>query len=105
MILSSNAAARVSSRPSIRNYRVGVPLVVIALLYPRSIVLKRFRLRGPEDTEALSRGFREYDHYASGRFFNADRVEARSAFNLVVQDLTDRDVFAVYRNNIARDAL
>ena len=84
MILSSNAAARAPSRPPARNYRVGVPLAVVALLYPRFIVFKRFGLRGPEDAEALSYGLGEYNHYAPGRFLNADRVKARSAPNLVV---------------------
>ena len=84
MILSGNAVARVPSRPPVCNCRVGVPLVVVVLLYSRFIVLKRFGLRGPEDAEAPSYSFGEYDYYAPGRFLNADGVKARGAPNLVI---------------------
>jgi len=105
VVLSGNAAARASSRPPARNCRVGVPLAVIALLHPRLVVFERFGPRGPEDAKALSRGFGECNHHAPGRFLNADGVKARGAPDLVVQDLANRDVFAVYRGNVAGDAL
>jgi len=105
VVFSGDTAVRAPGGPSVRNYRVRVALVVIVLLYSRFIVLKYLRLRGSKDAEALSCSFRECNHYAPRGFFNADRVKACSAPNLVVQDLADRDVFAVYYSNIARDVL